>query len=487
MSNIELGVKDQVWRGELPARFEPGWAERIIPAGLGLALALVDVLLVLGAFLLAYWVRFVVSDMEAAALDLLAYARIGLSVGVVVALLFAPQGLYDESRPMAWPARLYAIVSALSTALVVTLVASFLFGGDGFSRLWFAAGWAFAVLLLVTWHALAQNVFAIVRTALARTTRVLIVGANPLGQELARELSARHEVLGYVDNGTDLKGDSDLPLLGPISRLDQIVHTHAVDELVVALPAHRQEQVSAVIARGFRRNVTIKLLPDMGELLPQRFEVQRAGGRSYIGFVPVARVSWLKRAIDLVLGSLVLGMLSPLLLAVAATIKLDSLGPVFYRQRRVGKDGDEFMMFKFRSMHQDAERLIEQLRDQNEATGPLFKMRADPRVTRVGRVLRRLSLDELPQLFNVLRGEMSLVGPRPPVPSEVDQYEDWQKGRLRAVPGMTGLWQVSGRSEVPFHDMVRLDLHYIRNWTLGLDLEILLRTVPAVLTNRGAY
>src|SRR6202011_4430864 len=144
-------------------------------------------------------------------------------------------------------------------------------------------------------------------------------------------------------------------------------------------------------------------------------------------------------------------------------------------------------MLKFRSMCQDAERRLEALRTQNEASGPLFKMRRDPRVTRVGGLLRRWSLDELPQLLNVMRGEMSLVGPRPPLPSEVEEYEDWQHARLRAVPGLTGLWQVSGRSEVPFHDMVRLDLHYIRNWSLGLDIEIMLRTIPAVLTNRGAY
>src|SRR5439155_9952054 len=126
-------------------------------------------------------------------------------------------------------------------------------------------------------------------------------------------------------------------------------------------------------------------------------------------------------------------------------------------------------------------------RDQHEATGPLFKMRQDPRMTRVGRILRRLSIDELPQLYNVIHGEMSLVGPRPPIPAEVDEYDEWQLGRLRATPGMTGLWQVSGRSEVPFHDMVRLDLHYIRNWSFALDVEILLRTIPAVLTSKGAY
>jgi lipopolysaccharide/colanic/teichoic acid biosynthesis glycosyltransferase len=144
-------------------------------------------------------------------------------------------------------------------------------------------------------------------------------------------------------------------------------------------------------------------------------------------------------------------------------------------------------MLKFRSMRPDADRLLAELKAKNEVSGALFKIKNDPRVTRIGRFLRRSSLDELPQVFNVLRGEMSLVGPRPPLPSEVATYGDWQLGRLRAVPGMTGLWQVSGRSDVPFHDMVRLDLHYIRNWSLWWDLEIILRTIPAVVGNRGAY
>jgi len=153
----------------------------------------------------------------------------------------------------------------------------------------------------------------------------------------------------------------------------------------------------------------------------------------------------------------------------------------------VGKDGKQFDMLKFRSMCDGAEKLVATLLEHNEASGPLFKIRRDPRITPVGRFLRRFSLDELPQLINVLVGEMSLVGPRPPLPSEVITYEEWQLGRLQARPGMTGLWQVSGRSEVPFNDMIRLDLHYVRNWSFGLDLEIMLRTIPAVLANRGAY
>jgi exopolysaccharide biosynthesis polyprenyl glycosylphosphotransferase len=265
------------------------------------------------------------------------------------------------------------------------------------------------------------------------------------------------------------------------------VQAYAVDELIVALPANRREQISRVLARGFRRNVRVKLLPEISDFVPHRIEVHEFGGRQYIGFSPVATVSWAKRGIDLILVVFGLLVLTPILLVIATAIKLDSPGPVFYRQQRVGKNGRAFLMCKFRSMCQDADRRLEELRADNEASGPLFKMRKDPRVTRVGGFLRRWSLDELPQLLNVLHGEMSLVGPRPPLPSEVAKYEDWQLGRLRAVPGVTGLWQVSGRSEVPFLDMVRLDLHYIRNWSLGLDLEILLRTIPAVLTNRGAY
>jgi exopolysaccharide biosynthesis polyprenyl glycosylphosphotransferase len=198
-------------------------------------------------------------------------------------------------------------------------------------------------------------------------------------------------------------------------------------------------------------------------------------------------VSWLKRALDMVVVTCGLIAIAPLLALIALAIKIDSRGPVFYGQQRVGKNGRMFKMLKFRSMVTGADQRLADLAAHNEASGPMFKMRRDPRVTRVGRFIRRWSLDELPQLFNVLRGDMSLVGPRPPVPSEVSEYEEWQLGRLRAVPGLTGLWQVSGRSEVPFHDMVRLDLHYIRNWSLSLDIEILLRTIPAVLTSRGAY
>jgi exopolysaccharide biosynthesis polyprenyl glycosylphosphotransferase len=242
-----------------------------------------------------------------------------------------------------------------------------------------------------------------------------------------------------------------------------------------------------VLTKGFSRHVHVKYAADFGELLPRRFDIRRIGMTHYLEFTPVARVSWLKRALDLTSATLGIVALLPLFLCVAAAIKLDSPGPVFYRQVRIGKDARKFRMLKFRSMRQDAECHITELLQSNEVTGPMFKIRRDPRVTRVGRFLRRYSLDELPQLVNVVLGDMSLVGPRPPLVSEVERYEEWELGRLRAVPGITGLWQVSGRTEVPFDDMVRLDLHYIRNWSFALDVEILMRTLPAVLTTRGAY
>ena len=196
---------------------------------------------------------------------------------------------------------------------------------------------------------------------------------------------------------------------------------------------------------------------------------------------------YVKRVVDVLLGFLALVLLSPFFLVIAILIKLDSRGPVFFRQVRAGKNGREFLFYKFRSMIEDAEELKQSLMHLNELDGPVFKISDDPRITSVGRFLRRTSLDELPQLINVLRGEMSLVGPRPPLPSEVENYEGWQRKKLSVVPGITCLWQISGRNHIGFTEWMRLDIEYIRRQSLGLDFRILARTVPAVLSRKGAY
>jgi exopolysaccharide biosynthesis polyprenyl glycosylphosphotransferase len=223
---------------------------------------------------------------------------------------------------------------------------------------------------------------------------------------------------------------------------------------------------------------------------PRQFPPQPATGAALRATCSPAWQGWqstVKRLIDVVASALILVLLLPILALVAVAIKLDSRGPVIFRQTRTGKGGREFAFLKFRTMVRDAEALKMALVSQNEADGPIFKIRSDPRLTRVGRILRRTSIDELPQIWNVLRGEMSLVGPRPPVPSEVAKYEAWQQDRLLVPGGISGLWQVSGRSELTFNQMVLLDLHYIEHWTLGLDFRILMRTVSAVVSRRGAY
>jgi len=194
-----------------------------------------------------------------------------------------------------------------------------------------------------------------------------------------------------------------------------------------------------------------------------------------------------KRAIDLVGAGVLLGLLSPLFAAIAAAVKLTSAGPIFYRWQVVGKDGQAFTGYKFRTMVRDADALKAQLLAANEMSGPVFKMRRDPRITSVGRILRKLSLDELPQLWSVLKGDMSLVGPRPPLQTEYARFTDSQKRKLAVTPGITCLWQISGRNDISdFDEWVRLDLEYIRDWSLWLDVKILLRTIPAVLRGRGA-
>lgn len=177
----------------------------------------------------------------------------------------------------------------------------------------------------------------------------------------------------------------------------------------------------------------------------------------------------------------------PIYLAVALMIKIDSKGPVFYRQKRVTKDGKEFLMYKFRTMVVDADRMLEKLKEENEADGLLFKIKKDPRITRAGRLLRRLSIDEVPQIINVLKGELSLIGPRPPLPEEVREYKKWHRKRMNVKQGITGLWQVAGRSELGFEEGIKLDLYYIQNWSIGMDIKILLKTIPAIISRRGAY
>jgi len=278
--------------------------------------------------------------------------------------------------------------------------------------------------------------------------------------------------------------------LGIVRELPRLVGELSLDEIVIALPAASHDQMLRIMDLCRRKGVGFKVVPDLYQMRLNRVDVDSINGIPLIAVSESQIRGWnlvLKRVLDVAVSIVVLTLLSPALGLIALIIKLDSPGPVLFRQVRIGRDGKSFALYKFRSMRQDAEKQLDELLCLNEATGPLFKIRDDPRMTRVGRFLRRTSLDEFPQFINVFRGEMSLVGPRPPLPQEVEHYEEWHMRRLEAPPGLTCLWQVSGRSEIPFDEMVMLDIYYIENWSLGLDLGILLRTIPAVLSGGGAF
>jgi len=327
--------------------------------------------------------------------------------------------------------------------------------------------------------------------------RTVVVGANERTRHLLEVIQGHsglgHELLGVLDNDAcraEIAEDSGVPFLGEISKLESMVETGAVDEVYISLPVRsRYEDIQAIAHLCEGAAVPAHMVAD---LFPMRVATSRL---MHLEDIPLLNLStipeahgkvFMKRAIDVIGSSILIALLSPGLILLAILVKLDSKGPVFFAQERVGQNQRRFKMLKYRSMVVNAEELRDKLLDQNEMDGPVFKIKNDPRITRLGRFIRKFSLDEFPQLFNVWRGEMSLVGPRPPIPSEVEEYSWSQRRRLSVRPGMTGLWQVSGRNDTTFEEWVELDLQYIDSWSIWLDFVILLKTFRAVVVGRGA-
>lgn len=334
-----------------------------------------------------------------------------------------------------------------------------------------------------------------VRAAADVPLDVLIVGTGPLarhtGLQIRGEKRRRRAVHGYLAfPGEAPDPRLDAPVLGEVGDLERVLGERTIDEVYLAGHAAREGDAMQAAIGVCERFGTPFALP----AAEFRFSRARpADGRTtrggYIHFVCVENKRWqtaLKRVFDIAVSSVGLALLAPLFLGVAIAIKATSRGPVLFRQERVGLHGRPFHMLKFRSMVQDAEALRAGLEARNEQSGPVFKIQRDPRITGVGRFLRKLSIDELPQLLNVLRGEMAIVGPRPPIPSEVAQYQPWQRRRLSVRPGITCVWQVSGRNEISFEQWMYLDMQYIDHWSLLKDIKLLFRTIPAVLHGRGA-
>jgi exopolysaccharide biosynthesis polyprenyl glycosylphosphotransferase len=296
------------------------------------------------------------------------------------------------------------------------------------------------------------------------------------------------EMVGFIS--LTPRPDNGLRSLGRIEDVAQILDLYRVQEVIIADPDFPQDRAVELVDTCHQRGVTVRVAPSTMEILVQRAELVPGASVPLFELRPPVFDGFdyvVKRSFDFVVSLFLLVLLSPLLALIALWIRLTSRGPVLYHSYRPGIGGESFVCLKFRTMYTDADQRQLDLESLNEASGALFKIRRDPRLTRGSRFLRRYSLDELPQLWNVLRGQMSLVGPRPLPQRDFDRLEDWHKKRYLVLPGMTGLWQVSGRSELDFDDLVRLDFLYLERWSVGLDLAILLKTVPAVLSRRGAF
>ena len=384
---------------------------------------------------------------------------------------------------------------AVLLGLGLFILAAFLFKLEFLARTFVVLFGAFQLAALVLARVVVQKAVRVWRRRDKDGHRMVIVGSGENAVGFARNLIQKAPInvklLGYVSIPGEEPVPEARPHLGDVDGLEALLDRLPVDEVVFAVPGKQPEAFQDALKACDDRGVDVLLT-----LPPQvpgqaKMEIANVSGfnmpmlglrRTPTGELRLA----VKRLMDIAGGAVGLLLAGPILIATAIAIRVDSKGPIFFRQVRAGRNGRKFTMYKFRSMIVDAEEKKAALMHLNEMGGPVFKIQRDPRITRVGRFIRKTSIDELPQFFNILKGDMSLVGPRPPLPSEVEQYEAWQRRRLSVKPGLTGLWQVSGRNQIDFEEWMQLDLEYIDNWSLWLDLRIILKTVPTVLFHKGA-
>ena len=492
-----VSLRDTGLRDEYAALSRPSAVRRVV--GLPLLVWLfIDTVVINVSFVLSYLARYpwgiggkVAPENWSSLGD---YWQIQLWFWAFLMALLQVEGVYRRRRQPATFDQLGIIVRSTIVTGGIIAALSFVLRPPSQSRLVFVY-MVVAAMLLLGVARLTVRFSQIARYRRGLDVRnVLVIGESNVAKMLLQRI-AGNPALGYRVAG--FLGEREMPAdfgrfraLGTVAQARTVLKEQRIDQVIIALPASAHDQIVRILDECKGCGAEFAIVPDMLELSLARLDVDNLGGIPLLGVRenPLQGPNlWLKRSIDVAVASLGLIVLAIPMLVAAIAIKIDSPGPVIVPQIRIGKGGKPFKFYKFRSMVQNADALLAEVQAQNEAGRIIFKSRHDPRRTRTGRLFRRLSFDEVPQLFNVLIGDMSLVGPRPPLAREYDVYEDWMKGRLDVTPGLTGLWQVSGRSDLIFDEMVLLDLYYIENWSPGLDLKILMQTVPALLSGRGAY
>jgi exopolysaccharide biosynthesis polyprenyl glycosylphosphotransferase len=470
-------------------------------------LKILDVFLMLSALIISLWFWGIHQEDNLSIWELL-YVKIKL-INVVLLLtfvliwrlIFQFLGLYDSTRLEKGKAEGKSLLLAVLIGTMVLLAMTVFFQRGRISREILLAFMVLAGVLTWGGRTVLRIILEKVRQRHRSICRLLLVGSNHRAYNFVRCVLATpqlgYHIVGYIDdpwdNSNSGKLEGRLKQLGTLQDLDVVIDREEIDEIVIALPIRSYyEQIQRMIAACEIRGIQSHLLSDFFQCTIARARVLEFDGIPILAFTIGTCTVWteyLKRTFDVLVASLLVLILSPLFLLLALLIKIFSpKGPVFFVQTRVGYNRRQFKMLKFRTMIPEAERLQQAFEHLNEAHGPVFKIKNDPRITPIGRVLRKMSLDELPQLFNVIKGDMSLVGPRPLPLRDVERFEEaWLKRRFSVKPGITCLWQVSERSNATFDTWIAQDLAYIDSWSFRLDLKILCKTIPAVIRGRGAH
>jgi len=455
------------------------------------ALFLADTATLAGALVLAALLRFGSAWQQDLSRALPSFQVVAPLYLVCVLLSFRAAGLYRISDAWTFRSEVRDLFRAAGLVAFATIAGLYAVRQQDVSRLFIVAFFGLSSVGLVGSRLLVRQWFRRLREADRRLRHLLLVGSGASAEYFATKVAATPEagvhVLGFVSD--DSRRVHEYPRLGSFDDLPALLTSHVIDEVAICLPLERWSTIEAITELAEEQGKAVRIPIDRLNRVLSRGRVEQLHGLPVLSMSPTPDETasrWVKRIIDVAVAAVGLVITAPLLAVVALLVLVRDGRPVLFSQNRVGLHGRLFRIHKFRTMVHDAEALQADLIDRNERRGPAFKLRDDPRLTRLGRVLRRLSLDELPQLWNVLVGEMSLVGPRPPLPREVERYDAWHRRRLSMPPGMTGLWQISARTAEEFDDWVTLDMRYIDSWSLKGDARILMRTVPAVLRMTGA-
>ena len=419
--------------------------------------------------------------------------EIGIVIGLI--LIFTFRGLYNIRLTGTWFRQVWTIVSSTTLGVAFLITYYFIFQPISNSRLLVPFVWATAILILCLARLIVSSIMGILYRLGLGETRLLVVGSGRLGKMIMQHIVANpnlgYSIVGFLHDMNEPPSDfGRFKMLGTLDDLGMVIRSMQIDEVIIALPSYLHQQSIRSVRLCERLGTSFKLVPDLYELSLSRIDMEAIEGIPLIGIKQVSINSlqgFVTRVVDIIVALLILIIGFPIWLCIALAIAISSPGDILYKQTRIGFAGRPFKVYKFRSMYKNADARLADLKALNEAQGPLFKIKDDPRITPIGRFLRHTSFDEIPQLFNVIRGEMSLVGPRPALPHEVAQYDEFQRGRLAVKPGMTGLWQIRGRSDISFDEGMLMDLYYIENWSLRLYFQTLLRTIPVVIFGRGAY